>query len=620
MTKQTDMNRYIFACCHLYGMISEDKVLMFYNKHHNTNLSNLLEHIDLKGLSKGFIHYEKGYFISEYIYDSREMSDHLVAIQCKPYYFPSLDTFMQYEDDFYHEPNRYIDALYQQLFNIVTNKNAAWTENLIESVLGLKQVNATMETILSTFSEDDISQGKIMKITPNLFAVVDHARSHINNGYSDYELKQLEIDRLKLKDTDTCLCGSDNPYATCCKSYDKIGLGNQDLFCDNPFEVKSEDIQTFKSALKTLHDKIYIHIPTLKKPSLPDMIDSLSGDFIKAIIHIEEKLVLAGLIELYYDQNGWQFNHSKKEKVYKALGMWTKKNDMPEIVEYLYSRFDELQPDIDLLKAVDLLLDDHGLSYKALPNKKPFDFLVEGIAQTKVNTILSDTIEDLAFGIYETNLEDKASIYYNLLRLYPLSLAALRFVIDFIDERDSYTILNAIIKAFEKVNEKALLKPPKDFYKTDLNRIYIEALDMVALYHKQTGEYKKAIPLYEKIIKYDDTDRFLAKESILVCYMVLNRVDDYGRTLDALPEDSVYKVYIKLYEALIYEEPFINRYITALNLYPKTMDAICFGYDPHDLDMSMMEHYFLRDFHYQMTYKKKIIQPLIDLHQSRFTK
>ena len=48
------------------------------------------------------------------------------------------------------------------------------------------------------------------------------------------------------------------------------------------------------------------------------------------------------------------------------------------------------------------------------------------------------------------------------------------------------------------------------------------------------------------------------------------------------------------------------------------MDAICFGYDPYDLDLSMIEHYFLRDFHYQMTYKKKIIQPLIDLHQSRF--
>jgi hypothetical protein len=89
MTKQTDMNRYILACCHLYGMISEDKVLMFYNKHHNTALSNLLEHIDLKRLSKGFIHYDKGYFISEYIYDSREMSDHLLAIQGKPYYFPS---------------------------------------------------------------------------------------------------------------------------------------------------------------------------------------------------------------------------------------------------------------------------------------------------------------------------------------------------------------------------------------------------------------------------------------------------------------------------------------------------------------------------------------------------
>lgn len=284
----------------------------------------------------------------------------------------------------------------------------------------------------------------------------------------------------------------------------------------------------------------------MKKPSLSDMIDSLSDDFIKAIIHIEEKLVLAGLIELYYEQNGWKFSHSKKEKVYRALGIWTKKNDMPEIVEYLYSRFDELQPDIDLLKAVDLLLHDHGLSYKALPIKNPFDFLVEGIAQTKVNTILSDTIEGLAYGVYETNLEDKASIYYNLLRLYPLSLASLWFIIDFIDERDSYIIYNAIIKAFERVNEKVLLNPPKDFYKTDLNRIYIEALDMVALYHKQTGEFKKAIPIYEKIIKYDDTDRFLAKESILLCYMVLNRVEEYEQTLEPLPEDSIYKVFIKL--------------------------------------------------------------------------
>jgi tetratricopeptide (TPR) repeat protein len=193
-------------------------------------------------------------------------------------------------------------------------------------------------------------------------------------------------------------------------------------------------------------------------------------------------------------------------------------------------------------------------------------------------------------------------------------LATLRFIQDFVDIQNQKYIVKAIIYAFEAIYDNDMPKPSHDFCGHCLQKIYILSLDGLAYIYKQQKLFKKAIPLYKKMIHFDLEDRFRAKESILICYLYSKDIMTFEHAVDSLEDESLYKQAIILYNLIASEQPFVHQYLTLNEKYHFVLDAICYQYDLQDNNLSEMEKLFLDDFYQLFSQSKDVIEKLRKIH------
>jgi tetratricopeptide (TPR) repeat protein len=323
------------------------------------------------------------------------------------------------------------------------------------------------------------------------------------------------------------------------------------------------------------------------------------------------------LVEILFKKNKKKLTSSIQEKVYRTLRIWTKKCWIPEIYDeifYLLNQSTAPSNELIMKNLLSLYSSQDYTPKDQIPINKPFDFLKKRQESTIYDEYMDEQFENLSVDIYRSTLKNIPVHLYNLLFLYPLSVAVLRLLLDFTGIKNDEKLLEAIIYAFEKSRNEALKNPSKDFYSIGDNRIYILSLDSLAYIYKQNGQYKDAYLLYEKILKYDLSDRFMVKESVLICYVYLGMMDKLMSSMVNLDDESPYKKLLMLYAQIDNDQPYAQTYLLANDKHESILNAICYGYDPLSDDLSENDKFFLDDFYPLYTYNKKVMEKLKLLH------
>lgn len=593
-------------------MIHKKRILFLYQQHHPNETINF-DQLDLNYMASKFVHYEKEFYIKEAIFINREMSKHLDETNGKPFYVPSLIELFAYKDEFRLQESQE----QKELFDMVKNfKGEVIASNVVDDVMGFTQIGSSYYVILNHLLDYDFTPKMIDEITPLVSDLNNNTRSWINNGYTAYELVQMHINKKNLNKYDPCPCGSGLKYKYCCMNKVFIGEGNPDLYYEDVFKITEEDKRNLKQKLNRENDRILFHTTLLKDPSMHDLIDDLISKDLSYIIHYDPRLIMGALVKVLFDLHDIPLKFELEEKIYRTLQIWLKRSLVDELYDEIMNIIDslDLPTDDNIIKRLLSLYSEHNYIPKSgIPKKKAFDFLKPFQEKTLINQKLDEKLEVLSVDLYRSSLKDIPTHLYDIIHIYPLSVPAIHFLLEFTESKEEESLLEALIYAYEKTRTNDLSQIEDDFYQTGDHKIYILSLDRLAYIYKHKNQYKKAYPLYEKIIGYDRHDRFGAKESVLICYLYLNMMDKFTETLSLLEENSIYTKILNLYVLIEADQPFIHAYLDVKNKYESTLDVLC-GITPEDDLLSEPEHFFLDDFYHVLIDNHLFINKLKQVH------
>ncbi len=620
MSKQNSMESYIKACVYLYGMIHKDRVLKLYNFHHFSELEELPDY-DMALLDDDFVYEIKDFFIHEAIYFNHDMDKHFETSNHLPYYIPSLEELTKYEDQFYFQRTRHHDLFEAFMLNVVFPKNHKIAEFIIEDVFyGAQQTN-NIDFAMKQFERRNVNFESINfpRLIELLKNVLNNSRMWKYNAltFNEYEHYQKHGTITSLNGL--CHCGSQKKYKRCCYPIEKNIWDSDVLTYDESFEFTDKDILDYKHKII----KELSHVPNLllelSGPSLSDLIDDLFDEVPLDIFFEDPMHVLVAIIFILMDHHDLDFNViSSWIRKYKLNQSITHINKLKNRYYYAISDngSDELNKKIDYLEPLMNYFVKHNHSKLVMiPDKKPYQFLVKAIKKKKIDKDLVDETHEIAEVIYSSIGGANPMYFYNLLRVCPHAFLVIEMLLNDSIERDEHIdLLKAFVLAYETYHEEMFMDPPSEFTRHEYNKIYILALDSLGMIYKESGDFKEAIKVYEKIMNYDDEDRFGAKESILICYVLTGQMEKFDELLNILPNDSVYYMALTLYTKLIMGDSFYEEYIDILKRSPDLLDVLCGLKDIDDIENDLPVHMFLADFQGFFNMNEALLEPLRQMH------
>jgi len=250
-----------------------------------------------------------------------------------------------------------------------------------------------------------------------------------------------------------------------------------------------------------------------------------------------------------------------------------------------------------------------------IPSKRPYRKLLE--AQKKVPYVeeFFEPITDICMDLYNTKGERYLDLIYQVLLQYPFAHTAMTVFLHIPDINDQLDLLQAINYAFEVTHKQALLNPEQFQYEVQDNREYLLGLESLAYIYKRQGKTKNALELYRKILHYDEDDHLHVKRAMLMPLLSIGMIDEFMMIRETLPEDSIYKLYLNLYDRLVGMEPFHQDYIAALQQSPIIMDLICSNEEYYG-EATEEEKRFIEDFIPVFRHQPKYLKQLKQLHLS----
>jgi hypothetical protein len=601
-------------------MIHKDRVLKLYNFHHFSELNKLPDY-NLTLLDDDFVYEIKDFFIHEAIYFNLDMDKHFETANHLIYYIPSLEELTNYEDQFYFQRTRHHDLFETFMLNVVFPKDHKTAEFIIEDVFyGAQQTNH-IDFALKQFERRNVNFKNInfSKLTELLKNVLNHSRMWKYNALTFNEYEHFLMHGTISSLNGLCHCGSQKKYKRCCYELEKNLWENDDLSYDETFEFTQQEILTYK---KKVTDELK-HVPSalldLVDPSLSNLIDALFEE-VPLDIFVEEPIhVLSAVIFILMDHHDIDFDvinpWIRKHKLNQSLSHINKLKNRYyyAISDHELNELNELNDYLEPL--MDYFVKHNHANMVMIPEKRPYQFLMKAMKKKKVDPDLIDETHEIAEIIYQSIGATNPLYFYNLLLVCPHAFLVIEMLLSDSNVQDNHLdLLNAFVYAYEIYHKEMFNHPPKEFTKHEYNKTYILALDALGMLYKESGDFKEAIKVYEKIIRYDDEDRFGAKESILICYVLTGQMEKYDELLNSLPYDSVYYMTLMLYIKIITGDSFYKEYIDVLKRSPDLLDVLCDIKDIEDIEYDLPVQMFLADFQGFFNMTPGLLEPLKQMH------
>lgn len=614
---------YVVACVHLYGMVHEDRVLRIYNKHHPEKQIKHFPEFDMQKLNYEFVYYQDGFYIHEAIFFNNDMAQHIEESNGKPYFIPKEDELAKYLDDDYYERNASVIALETYIKNNLLTDNDDAVEELLDDIVLASKDGVKLKYIMEYFERYGIAfeEKQINDILKLMNDVYNNCKIWLNNGYSPIELSVYHKRYQDAKRNDLCPCQSGKKFKHCCMNKGHIDDDLGQLVYENVFVIKEEERNRFKNALlfhmETLNDDFL----ALENPSYKDFVQ----DFIYTVYEeyqLENHKVLAGaIIRSLLNFHKVDQLEDRFERILRHLKVWSQRQKVMKIhknIDEFFVGNDKLANISGLYFKIMSVLKD--LSYKEKTiyiNENSYKNLLVSLEEKPYDEGMTAILTDLSFDILDSDIDAKEVLFNHFLQVTPYLPQTISMLLEYqIDDETKINLIKAYIKAYETVNKDDFDEPIHEFTRFKDHKQYILALDSLAYMYKRMDKFNQAIEIYQKMSYYDDEDRFCAKACSLMCYVMLNQMDEFDRILKDLEEDSLYKIFLNLLFKLMKDEDHQEAYQKAYNKSPDLLDVLCQFKDINDENLSPFEREFIEDFYGLFNEEPYIIDALKHTHEN----
>lgn len=615
------VEEYVIACVHLFGMVHEDRVRFIHNRHHPSDPWRTLPAVDHDALVDQYVYYENGFFIHEAIFTMREMDDHLAITDGKPYYVPDAITLKRHVDEDYVERTPQYERVFELTLALVDG-NEQRAEDILFDVVGGFKVGGELSGALRDYVRFDLNADKatLVTLTEALVDLYNHSRNWENNGLTPNELRLMTDHVRTTGRNDPCPCGSGRKYKKCC--IDKAVLGDDlgPLSYPDAVFVTEHDIESAYAAVMAAVPSLAEDGEDLDMPSLQDVIHTCFDYHPALAVATPPRLLVAALMRILYRIHG-MVDERVDHAIVRNRGGLPDGADVRALADRLESSIRNHADHRAMMTVVERLLatyDAHAIKPAVrLPERSVFTFLESARRRIPYDPDIHDELLELVADMHVANVPLLPVHTYNLLHICPYMHSAMTVYDDVpLADDDRIDLLEGLIAAFVTRHPDELADPPEDFYRIGDNREYILALDTLGRLYKRQGRYEDAHRCYETVLRYDDTDRFRASESILICLLMTKRIDDFNNAVAALPDDSLYRSYLTLYRKLLEGTGFHHAYLDALAKSETVMDVLCGVRTFASVESSLFpaERFLLEDFYGPMTAEGALLVPLVSLH------
>ena len=581
--KENYLENYIIACTNFYGIIREDQLKKIYLLHHNEPID--LSNIDYEYLNNEYIHYKFQFFMVEVFLEEDMISQYIGNMNHKPIYYPNKTELMKYLDDSYIEMNNAIATFVQYINEHTPKSKEVQYQNFIDEVLFSQNIGFDLDRLDTIMTRNGVYKLKLQDILPLVADVCEHVRLWVNNGYTNGEL--IELDK-------------NDP------NIDILDYGD----IDDHFK---KALERYKQEIQKMLVKVPIDIYAFTNPSLNDLIKFAEYDLMDLYYDVKPAHLLSALIRMTYEKNEQKFTEKRKEYYFRALGIWTQKEEADIIYDNLesaYEIFDIENYTIYLKKFYETM------NYKPINNvtKEDIRKLFYTQKSTAINSKIKTKIEKLCQLITKGS-DDSFVPLFNLCNIYPLSTHVLYEFIVYCDSKYDEILLKAVIQSFE-LSYPDLLKAPNQFKKSHKSfDIYMKALKDLGLIYKQKLKMDEAIQIYQKMLYSDEKDKYDARASMLICYIHLNQYEHYFETLERMSDNHMFKHILSLVSMIESGQPFDVYYRDVVEHYSKVFKHLLLGYDKKDMDLSLSEREFIEDFGYLFQSNLKLKTKLLEYYK-----
>ncbi|HBO68074.1 MAG TPA: hypothetical protein DD631_07370 [Acholeplasmataceae bacterium] len=611
------ISNHIKCAINLYGMIHKEKLCDIFCHHYpDYKKEEVLPLLD-DPLSLQFVYFSQDYYIHEALYFENLMDTHLNDTKLLPYYVPNLQTFLKYSDNFYVERTAAYLELTHFLLKILPQTHHSKIDSVVDDLTIGVQMDLSLDHAIMIFERYQlpIKELDTKKLLDKVVNFYKQTRTWKLHGFTKNEMNYYQKFGNRLPLNQSCDCESGKTYGECCYHDEKVFLNHIDEE-DHRFQITDDMITDYKHKLLRESDRIIFYHTHLTHPSLRDLIKHFIEHHMKDISRERPKDALAALALLLMRLHHIEDQKIPKEKILRTLGNWTYRQlieGMSQWLEVIYHQkpveFNHIE---DLQHSLDAYFKDYPV--KKEPNKG-YTWLEKSLEKATYDEEHVDRVHDLVFNIKEAQHPLELDYFKLLLKTCPTAFLAIAFLVEVSEPKDHLILLKCYIKAFEICHQDVLSNPPKNFTHYGYNKEYILALDSIGLLYKENGNYKLAFDAYQKMIKYDDEDRFGAKESILICYVMTNQMEAYDDAIHALPVDSLYRKVLMMFHKMLMGESFYEEYLVLLKDHEDILDVIIGIKSPDSFPFDTPEGSFFYDFYQVLTYQKELLEPLLSLHK-----
>lgn len=196
-----NLSKYARAAVNLYGIIKTEDFTDIFNSYNNSkkdceNTEKGLDMLSLNGEQYGILN---GYLIHGSLYDSTEVSDfvkHLEDLKKnKPYYIPSDEEFIRYENPDYYEETAEVKKFKEHLKKNGFKDAEELEEVILEIMWSMKNgLDKPLDfiRILTETGFEFKSQSMAKKAIESAMEMYSNTRIWINNGYTPNEMGNIE--------------------------------------------------------------------------------------------------------------------------------------------------------------------------------------------------------------------------------------------------------------------------------------------------------------------------------------------------------------------------------------------------------------------------------------------
>lgn len=617
MGSSNSIKTYIKACVYLYGIIHKDRVLKLYNFHYVTNLEELPAY-EISDFDDNFIYVARGFFIHEAIYFNNEMIDYLTLTKDLPYYVPNLDELLNYADQFYFQRTRHHDTFETYMHHVIFPNDQQTAENIIDDVFYSAQLSNDINFSLKHFKRRyvDFDRINMPKLISYLENVLNNSRMWKYNALTYNEFKHFQTQGSIIPFNGLCHCHSGKKYKRCCYPLEKALWDEDCLSYDETFEIEDDEMDLFFTKIEDQFLELPEFIRSIENPSLIDLLDSIF-DLAPIDMFEEDPIhVLLSIVLLFNNYHNIE---------YKVIEPFVKKYQLNESMSHIqilkkrYQTYLDSDDENSLMTfkkpMINYFIKHNYYHLVHVFDDKPYKFLMKVMKKKKIDRDLVDETHELVELLYKNEGKILLIDLYNILKVCPYAFMVIEMMMtDSMETDERIDLLEAFVFAYEAYHEDMFKNSPQEFTHHELNKTYILALDTLGMLYKEQGQFKKAIKVYEKIITYDDEDRFGAKESILICYVLTNQIKRFDDTLNLLAYDSVYYLVLTMYTKMILKDSFYQEYIELLKRSPDLLDVLLDKKSLDDIEYDLPVQMFLADFCDFLKANREFLEPLKRIH------